>query len=153
MSTGLIECPHCYVDVLPMEDGRCPSCLGDTREPSAESSSFTKVSLKHRTQGLPGVCLVCGSSTPQRKRFSQKARNERYTTNAQGGAIGLLLTWLFDYLSGKMHQEIVMEVPYCPDCQRQGRDLRVRHVDFEQRIVTFIVHRNFRAALDSSVRE
>src|SRR5436190_505756 len=152
MSTILVECPHCFGDVLPMSDGRCPSCFADTREPSADGGSFTKASLQHQAQGLPGVCLVCGVPTQQRRRFSQRAKNERYNTNAHGGAIGLALTWLFDYLSGKMYQEVILEVPHCDECRRNGRDLRVRHVDFERRIVTFIVHRNFTAALDTSSR-
>jgi hypothetical protein len=153
MSTILIECPHCLGDVLPMADGRCPSCLADTRESSVEGGTFTKASLRHRDQRLPGVCLVCGAPTERRSQFSQKAKNQRYATNAQGGAIGLLLTWMFDYLSGKMYQEVALDVPHCDECQRRGRELRVRHVDFESRIVTFIVHRNFRTALDSLSRQ
>src|SRR3989442_10902059 len=55
MSTLTIECPHCYSDVLPMADGRCPSCLADTRAPSAEGGCFTKAALQHQAQGLPSV--------------------------------------------------------------------------------------------------
>ncbi len=63
--------------------------------------------------------------------------------------MGLLLTWLFDYASGKMHQEVVLEVPQCEECHQRGRDLRVKHVDFDRRMVTFIVHRSFRRALEA----
>ncbi len=131
MSTVNIECPHCYADVLPMADGRCPSCLADTTASPAGGGSFTKASLGHRAEGLPHVCMVCGKPTERKRRFSQKTKNERYATNpAQGdGGIGLLLTWLFDYVSGKMHQEIVLEVPQCAECHEQGRDLRVHHLD------------------------
>ena len=151
MSVLIVECPHCYGDVLPMADGRCPSCLADTRTSSADGGCFTKASLPHQAQGLPGVCIVCGVSTQRRNRFSQRAKNERYTTNPQGGGgIGLLLTWLFDYASGKMHQEVVLEVPQCEECDQRGRDLRVKHVDFDRRVVTFIVHRSFRRALEAT---
>src|SRR5438128_7771376 len=151
MSTLTVECPHCYSDVLPMADGRCPSCLADTRAPSAEGGCFTKASLQHQAQGLPSVCIVCGMLTRRKTRFSQKAKNERYVANpAQGGGgIGLLLAWLFDYVSGKMHQEIVLEVPQCEECHQRGRCPRVKHLDFDRRIATFIVHRSFRRALES----
>ena len=149
MSSILVECPYCFSDVLPMSDGQCPSCLADTREAPADGGSFTKASLQHRAKKLPGICLVCGAQTARRTQFSQRAKNERYTTSTQGGAIGLLLTWLFDYLSGKMHQEVALDAPRCDECERGGRGLRVLHVDFERRIVIFIVHRKFRAAFDN----
>lgn len=151
MNSLIAECPHCYADVLLMADGRCPSCLADTRTPSPDGGCFTKVSLKHRAQGLPGVCIICGVSTQRKRRFSQRARNERYATNPQGGGgIGLLLTWLFDYASGKMHQEVVVDVPLCEACHQRGRDLRVKHVDFDRRMVTLIAHRSFRAAIEAA---
>ena len=148
----IIECPHCYGDVLPMTDGRCPSCLANTTAPPAEGGSFTKASLQHRAEGLPSVCINCGKPTPRRRRFSQRAKNERYATNpAQGGGgIGLLLTWLFDYVSGKMYQEIFLEVPECEECHQRGRDLRIHHLDFEGRVATFIVHRTFKQALEAA---
>ena len=151
MSALIVECPHCYGDVLPMANGRCPSCLADTRERSAEGGCFTKASLQHQAQGLPDICLVCGTSTRRRTRFRQKTKNERYGANptASGGAIGLLLTWLIDYASGKMHQEIVLEVPQCEECHQRGRDLRVKYLDYDRRVATFIVHRSFREALES----
>jgi hypothetical protein len=151
VSTFIVECPHCYTDVLPMADGRCPSCLADTSAQSAEDGRFTKASLRHQAKWLPAVCVVCGMPTERTRRFSQRAKNERYGTNpARGtGGIGLILTWLFDYLSGKMHQEIALEVPQCEECHRRGRDFRVKHLDFDGRIATFIVHQNFRRALEA----
>ncbi len=147
----IIECPHCYGDVLPMADGRCPSCLADMTAASTEGGSFTKASLPHRAEGLPSVCMICGKPTRHRRRFSQRAKNERYATNpAQGGGgIGLFLTWLFDYVSGKMYQEIVLEVPECEECHRRGLDLRIHHVDFDRRVATFIVHRAFKQSLEA----
>jgi hypothetical protein len=96
--------------------------------------------------------MLCGTPTRRKTRYYQKAKNERYGANPteSGGAIGLLLTWLIDYASGKMHQEVALEVPQCDECHQRGQNLRVRHVDFDQHIVTFIVHRNFRQALEAS---
>ncbi len=72
------------------------------------------------------------------------------TNPAQGGGgIGLLLTWLFDYVSGKMHQEIVLEVPQCEECHEQGCNPRVHHLDLDRRVATFIVHQSFKQALDA----
>ncbi len=151
MSALMVECPHCYTDVLPMADGHCPSCSADLSLAKAESNWFTKVSLPHQAGALPNVCIVCGMPTERRTRFYQKARNERYGANpAQGGGgIGLALTWLFDYVSGKMHQEICLDVPQCDECNQKGRGIRVKHVDFERRVATFIVHQNFNRALEA----
>jgi hypothetical protein len=117
---------------------------------SSDGGCFTKASLAHQVQELPDVCMVCGIGTRRRTRFSEKAKNERYNTNAgqEGGGIGLLVTWLMDYASGKMHQAISLEVPLCEECHRSGRALRVQHLDFDRRVATFIVHRNFRQALE-----
>lgn len=151
MSALTVECPHCYSDVLPMADCRCPSCLADTRTLSSEGGLFTKVALQHQAQALPNICMLCGTPTQRKTRFHQKAKNERYGANptSSGGAIGLLLTWLFDYASGKMYQEVALQVPQCEECHRRGRDLRVRHVDFDRRSVTFIVHRSFRQSYEA----
>ena len=121
MSVLIIECPHCFGDVLPMANGRCPACLADTPAPSPDGGSFTKASLRHQAQSLPGVCVVCGLPTRRRTRFTQRARNERYAANpAQGsGGIGLRITLLFDYVSGKTHQEILLEVPQCEECHQR----------------------------------
>jgi hypothetical protein len=90
-------------------------------------------------------------STRRTTRFAQKAKNERYTANPTqvGGGIGLLLTWLFDYAAGKMHQQIVLEVPQCEECHQRGRGPRVKHLDFDRRIATFVVHRSFKRALEA----
>ena len=85
----------------------------------------------------------------RRTRFCEKAKNERYAASAEGGAIGLALTWLLDYFSGKMHQEIVLEAPQCEECHQRGRKMRVQHMDFDRRVITFIVHQNFRRALET----
>ena len=81
---------------------------------------------KTRTRGKSALAFSAN------RRFTlnqyKRAKNERYTTNPQGGGgIGLLLTWLFDYASGKMHQEVVLEVPQCEECHQRGRDLRVSY--------------------------
>jgi hypothetical protein len=151
MSFPIVECPHCYGDVLPMANGRCPSCLADTRQQSAEGGCLTKASLREHAQSLPDICMVCGTSTRRRTRFRQKTKNERYDANpsASGGLIGLLLTWLIDYAGGNMHHEIVLEVPHCEECHQRGRHLRVKYLDYERHVATFIVHRSFRQALEA----
>ena len=145
----VIECPLCFVDVLPMADGKCPACLGDTRKVSAESRCLTKTDLRHGQSDLPNICMVCGSPTERRIRFFEKAKNERYSTQPHqaGGGLGLLITWLFDYVGGKMHQEIEIRTPQCDECKKRKQNLRVQHLDFDRRMVTFVVHRDFARAL------
>ena len=151
MSALIVECPQCFNDVLTMADGRCPSCLGDTRKPPADGEHLTKVSLHHQALELPDVCMVCGMFTRRRTRFSERAKNERCGANPdpQGDGLSALLGLLFDYVSGKMHQQIFLQAPHCEECHQRRRILRVQHLDFDRRIATFIVHRNFRQALDA----
>jgi hypothetical protein len=124
--------------------------LGDTHVADGERARFTKAVLPNGATSIPSLCIHCGTATSRTTRFHQKAKNERYGTNPDGGggAVGLLMTWLFDYLSGKMHQEINIDVPHCGDCHFRDPDLRVTHLDFDRRVATFIVHREFRDALE-----
>ena len=96
--------------------------------------------------------MVCGAATQRRERFYQKAKNDRYNTrvSSHGGAFGLIFTWLFDYASGKMYQEISVDIPVCEECKRQRREVRLKHLDFDRQVATFIVHSQFKAAINAS---
>src|SRR4051794_41243630 len=132
------ECPHCYSDVLVMANGMCPGCQKDTRAAAATSASLTKMSLPSGAKDLPHVCIICGGATQRKERFYRKAKNSRYNSSpsqvggAVGGAWGLLFTWIFDYASGKMYQEISLDIPVCDECKRQRREVRVKYLDFDR---------------------
>jgi hypothetical protein len=118
-------------------------------------SPLTKVSLAHDTKPLPKICVVCGRATDMTASFQRRLRNPRYSLRPaffRGGVVALLITWLFDYLSGRMYRVIALRIPQCDVCMGERRELRVLHTDFETAVATFVVRREFKDALDSSNR-
>lgn len=37
----------------------------------------------------------------------------------------------------------------CEECKRQGREIRIKHLDFDRQAETFIVHSQFKAAINA----
>jgi hypothetical protein len=140
----LVECPHCYSKVLPMSDGRCPSCQKDTRE--AKKEALTKVQIGPDTH-LPDVCVLCGTDALQRVDV-----REGYQTGDSNFLIGVLLLfrpalWFAaDKARGEV-KKLHVKVPVCGTCTTTRPRVRPTYVNFEQREMSFLVHADFADAL------
>jgi hypothetical protein len=55
----MIECPHCFLRVIPTREGLCPACSGSTKSPDSKWSS---ISICPSTT-LPRFCCVCNEPT------------------------------------------------------------------------------------------
>ena len=152
----LTECPHCYSDVLVKSDGSCPACQRKVEDLAGTTPELTKVSLQHGATSLPQVCIVCGEVSSLTVSFRRQAPNANYATDPNtgvaSGAGGFLLAKILDFISGKSHLEIAMQLPRCASCSSQHREVRVQQLDFENARATLIVHRNFRHTFEQARR-
>ena len=139
-----VECQKCFTDVIPMADGRCPACgelLG-----SGERAVLTKVTVFER--GACGnVCMKCGTPTRERVRVRRKARNTNYQPNQSSSFDNHPLAVLINFVAGKYHQTVVVTVPLCANCKKDGID-EPKHIDFERRSMTFVGHRTWKDDLE-----
>ena len=148
----LTECPHCFSDVLVKSDGSCPACLADVLNAFAIGANLGKISLRDGTTQLPTICAICGHETSRTISFVRRAPNGNFSSNPMtgGGVVGVVLTWVLDRISGKSQYEIAIRVPLCQQCSASKRELRVKHLDFENGIATLVVHKQFKEALSSA---
>jgi hypothetical protein len=141
---GLQECLACHAVVLPTAARECPACRRNVDEVVDDGRRSITV---RDGAALPGVCVVCGSQTDN---YSK----ERYTrTDLKAGGhsvwfrIALAMVWpiaLF-FTRSKQHERIHVHMPHCRKCELPAPE----HVDFEQKELTFLVHRNLYAAVRS----
>ena len=128
-----------------MADERCPSCLRDTRAPKKDPLSTLRIAVDDQ---LPELCVLCGADAAH-----DVPLVERRTIGGESFFVKLLLLlaspFRFAAAGSRVHgqkQEIAMTVPICADCERSGLRPRPKHVSFEQRVVTLLVHDKFAAA-------
>lgn len=122
----LTECPNCYNDVLVKSDGTCPACLRSVKDLAGTTPEWTKVTLRHGATSLPQICMVCGGASSQIVAFRRTAPNANYATDSNmgvaTGAAGFFAKVL-DFISGKSHLEIALQLPRCASCSSQHREV------------------------------
>src|SRR5258705_10962280 len=79
-------CPHCYRKVIPMSDGRCPSCGRNTND-LAGTDPHRKLVGIGPNERLPALCFHCGAPTQKRKSLYLEAepRNRAFGLGAFAG--------------------------------------------------------------------
>ena len=138
-----VECQNCFTDVVPMADGRCPACnaLLDDRV-----GTMTKVTVYQRDP-TGCVCMKCGAQTTELIRVRRKARNTNYQPNTASSLESHPLALLLNFVAGKYHQTVVVAVPLCANCRRDGI-VEPKYVDFETRSMTFVGHRSWKEEIE-----
>ncbi len=141
----LMQCPHCFTKVMPKGDGSCPACHKATQD--AKETSPTRRSLRlSQGESLPGICCDCGEVTDRYFSVTCSSSPEENQPAGFGQAlIGMLFSWpmaLYFFLLGIQNTRVVrVRMPQCRTCA-QARTPEVRHVDFGNAAITFVVHNN-----------
>jgi hypothetical protein len=146
----LVECPHCYTKVLPTADNICPACRKDINSLRNINPNLTSISFGERII-LPSCCYSCGLDTQRLVTIREKVEI--------GGASSfekLVLFWVnlrykiygwsTESGEGKKY-DLSVKIPQCETCAKQNGKPVPNHVDFENRVVTFIVHKRFKVKL------
>lgn len=163
-----IECPHCYLTVIPLASGACPSCRQNTRDRSGvDPNRVTRVIGEQAA--LPEICCRCSGQTRRVVRVTSdmdtadpsrpSARNDEEADRTGGfimrllfGPIwGRLFGWSMTSAGGPSSSgrrlNVTVRMRQCHECARRGRVEPV-HVDFDYCRMKFVVHRRFAEHLD-----
>ena len=57
------QCPHCFRQVLPTKNRKCPACSEPIDEGPTDGRAGSKLVWISNTTKLPGVCVQCGATT------------------------------------------------------------------------------------------
>jgi len=141
----LIECPHCYKKVLPMQDGTCPGCGKNTRDISNANLNMTLLEIKQGTP-LPRICCFCGEN-------AEGTILVKRSKSTGGESLFIrILVFVFSpflYLFGngfeRTTSKLKILLPTCAKCSSEY--VEPRYIDFDNYTMTFAVHKKFKDAL------
>lgn len=157
------ECPHCFRNVIPMADGVCPSCRGNTLAAPEADPNVAAVWIREKSE-LPEVCCTCGQACDRTIRVTT-SRNEKGRDHVSYGSAGaasalvvlfLLLggcfTWVFvmftDLLFANSGSTLSVTVPVrqCKTCANY-QTIEPQKTDYDQCAMRFVVHKQFAEAM------
>jgi hypothetical protein len=145
----IVECPHCYTRVIPIENDTCPSCHKNVLEIKNIKQHLTSIAIKE-SSALPKYCCQCNLPT------------NRFVTvkeSVKTGDVNLLLrlmVFIFSpililFTEGDNRRSMKVKMPQCSQCARKS-GLKPLHVDFENYQMTFVVHKEFRERVSVAIR-
>lgn len=138
----LVTCPHCYVRVLPTEDGTCPACR--ERIEAGASASWELFAIRDGEE-LPDFCYRCGVETTRRVDASKErtVRGESLLVVALAAVFtGLrsLAQMSDDQVLGQ-HQRVRVSMPACDEHATPPPE--PNHVNFERGTAAYDVAPTF----------
>jgi hypothetical protein len=147
-------CPHCYRKVIPMADGKCPSCGKKTADRTGVDPTRTLISIRTGDR-LPLLCHNCATPTDRAKKFEVVSEPQDLTLEPIfGGGIARIFFSPFQRLAKmeRIQKEIHLSVvlPTCRECALKIGDLTPRYIDFEDRRIDIIVHTDFKKAISQT---
>lgn len=163
-----IECPHCYLTVIPLASGLCPNCRQNARDRSGvDPDRVTRVVGEQAV--LPEICCRCSGLTRRIVRVTSNmettntgrpaARNDEEADRTGGFVLrllfgriwGRLFGWLITSTAGDSTSggrlNVTVRMPQCRECARLGK-IEPVHVDFDYCRMKFVVHRRFAEHFD-----
>ncbi len=148
----MIRCPHCFVNVLPIRDGICPSCQGDTRKPSQSTLTPLWISVGEK---LPPICINCGTSTRRKVtvvRTFDTGRQEQDSGHQLGPNLAVIAFELVKSVAKSVFAQPVegigLKIPQCGPCAKLN-DVAPLHVDNDGDRMEFAADRRFCEEVES----
>jgi hypothetical protein len=150
----MIDCPHCFLRVIPMKGGVCPSCHGDTTVARTDGRQLLEVTEK---ANLPKLCCTCAKSCERQIRLkSIRSIQGEKVIRQDAGELSLAFLWFFlgwfslalkfasSMTSSRDGREVVVEVlvPQCLACSN-GAPLEPIRVDYDFFRMDLAVAREF----------
>jgi len=140
----MIECPHCHVRVLPMQNNICPACKEVISD--APGLDMNKVAITVReSQKLPPYCYSCNSYTDRYVRIEGE-EEPLWSKIILGIGAFLFLRPKWLRRSDELDEHTVnvfIFLPQCEQCAEFGKPKPIR-VNFEDQQMTFLGSSAFR---------
>lgn len=140
------ECPHCHTKVIPGVDGNCPACRRSVADLDDADPGVTTVVLND-VRPLPPFCVGCGQTTTRIK-ILRGATADRDPTNAPAMRFWVLqvlrLAWLLETQPRKRAR---VPLPLCRECEEAGWKLELRHIDWNNHMITILASVKFKQRL------
>ncbi len=145
----LIQCPHCYKNILPRGDDSCPSCDGDTNDEKALSNPFRPVVFPIPIPEDP-LCILCGSPSTELKVVIEKHRDDDALARNLFKVIFSVLTFGAGGTTDREHvqHEVAASVPLCDHCARFG-NIDVHEVRYDRQSIAIMCHHAFRESIET----
>jgi hypothetical protein len=140
----VIECPRGYTRVIPSEQSACPACGKNVRECADANPNLTRTKIQMGDR-LPPHCHSCDSPTDRTvcvKRTVVRGQGDPWIVRLFIFFVSPLLAILFTR-SNRFRQSVKIRLPQCAACASQAAAPQPTYVNFEEGVLTFIVHRNF----------
>ncbi len=155
----LSVCPHCLSRVLVKADGTCPSCgSAITPEDAARLEGFTIQQVDEGT-ALPGTCFLCDGPGTRAVRYhvapngskveatdahsrakERKRALAKFALFVTGGIFGRMM---FSLVDPRKDSGLDVILPACDRCFSRARSLKPVDVNYGNRSMAFLVHRDF----------
>ena len=138
INSGITECPHCHVKILPTKDNYCPACRMDLASPEDVDSNQVSLTI-HEDEPLPSYCFQCGRFT---ERTVSVEGDEESDLARAVRRLGNLLPHA-DLRTDEDTANVFISMPQCENCS-ESNTIQSMHVDFDQQTITFLVHQDFK---------
>lgn len=155
---NIITCPHCYIRVILMPDGACPSCREFVNETDRSSCKKTSILIRHGAD-LPPFCCQCGVATD--RYVKTKHGFGASSSEGVGRFTSVLLLFVAPLLgllaiasmrdsqrNERGRDQLMARVPQCRACADRG-PLEIVGINTEEFGIRLIVHDDFRTRLTS----
>ena len=140
----IAECPHCHSRVFISADGRCPACRKDTLNLDGADPNITRLELRIDDR-LPPNCFVCNTATQRTTKWRAEIDSEapRRWVLFVLSLLRLNPVAAVVHLLNRSEPRLEMNLPQCEVCAGKEKP-EASHVDFNNHLATFLVHRAFR---------
>ncbi len=138
---AIVECPHCYGKVIPINGKFCPACQKDISETDNSKQALAALTVRE-SSALPAYCYLCNIPTSRSVTI-----NESQNLNSDGMLQKILIFLVASTITFMKMSEgcrsVRIRIPQCHQCAKNGKP-KPTQVDFDNLEMTFIVNRNFR---------
>jgi hypothetical protein len=146
-----VECPHCYMRVIPNSEGECPACRNNIHDTADTDPTKASISVRHLAD-LPPYCCDCGRQTDRFVKVIRKVSHKMDGPDASSAillVLGMFVSCFFLPLAlvlglrERKGDVIVVRMPQCKSCAMNGTPVPIR-VNSEQLQMTFVVNKDLK---------
>ncbi|MDP4178900.1 MAG: hypothetical protein Q8900_11235 [Bacillota bacterium] len=141
----MVECPHCYLSVLPNSDNTCPSCGKNINDVTGTDLSNKIVEIKIGEE-LPFICCKCGQRADENVIVKETMSSSKFPVFLRIIFLFFRPLYLLVQDNNSKNIKLQLKMPICKMC-KEVHEIKPSYVDFQNNKISFIVNSNFREEL------